>query len=137
MQYGLLGPQQAVKNIERYLKDWQLLGDTKFRVPAKASTLMQTAYRPELDISPELVLIFTLSTIFIISIVATISAIVVDKWELILIDRSVIIELRILILSLLFLETNSKLGTSLRARTRSSHATSVCLYFQKSCVIQN
>ena len=46
---------QAVKNVEQYLNDCHHIGDTRFRIPAKANIPMRTLYRPELDTSPELV----------------------------------------------------------------------------------
>jgi len=46
--------QQAVKNVETYLTDRKRLGDTRFRLPAKANTPMKTSYRAELDVSTEL-----------------------------------------------------------------------------------
>ena len=47
--------QAAVTNVETYLKDngLQLPGPVH-KLPAKAETPMQTSYRPELDVSPEL-----------------------------------------------------------------------------------
>ena len=46
--------QAAVKNIEKYLDDLKCLGDVRYRLPVKASTPMQTSYRCELDVTPEL-----------------------------------------------------------------------------------
>ena len=46
--------QAAVKNVEKALNDRQRLGDDRFRLPAKANTPINTSYRPELDVSPEL-----------------------------------------------------------------------------------
>jgi len=46
--------QTAVKNVEKALADRQRLGDDRFRLPAKVNTPINTSYRPELDVSPEL-----------------------------------------------------------------------------------
>ncbi|CAJ1963375.1 unnamed protein product, partial [Cylindrotheca closterium] len=46
--------QAAVKNVERYLNDRCKAGDERFKLKPKAMTPMQTSYRPELDVSPEL-----------------------------------------------------------------------------------
>ena len=46
--------QAAVKNVEKALGDRQLLGDNRFKLPARAKTPMPSSYRVELDISPEL-----------------------------------------------------------------------------------
>ena len=46
--------QAAVKNVERYLADRCKTGDERFKLKPKAMTPMQTSYRPELDVSPEL-----------------------------------------------------------------------------------
>jgi hypothetical protein len=43
--------QAAVKNVEEYLAK---RGDANWKLPTKAETPMQTSYRPELDVSPEL-----------------------------------------------------------------------------------
>jgi hypothetical protein len=44
----------AVNNVETYLAKQLKLGNSKWTLPAKAETPMQTSYRPELDVSPEL-----------------------------------------------------------------------------------
>jgi hypothetical protein len=44
----------AVKNVENYLEKRKESGNSTFRLPAKAETPIQTSYRPELDITPEL-----------------------------------------------------------------------------------
>ena len=44
----------AVDNVETYLVKQLKLGNSKWKLPAKAETPMQTSYRPELDVSPEL-----------------------------------------------------------------------------------
>jgi hypothetical protein len=44
----------AVDNVETYLAKQLKLGNSKWKLPAKAETPMQTSYRPELDVSPEL-----------------------------------------------------------------------------------
>ena len=41
-------------NVETYLTKQVKLGNSKRRLPAKAETPLQTLYRPELDVSPEL-----------------------------------------------------------------------------------
>ncbi len=41
----------AVKNVEEYLSTRD---DERWRLPAKAETPLQTSYRPELDVTPEL-----------------------------------------------------------------------------------
>ena len=46
--------QTAVKNVSNYLKERHQNGDTKFSMPNKATTPIQTSYRPELDVSPVL-----------------------------------------------------------------------------------
>ncbi|CAJ1966194.1 unnamed protein product [Cylindrotheca closterium] len=46
--------QAAVKNVERYLNDRSKAGDERFKLKPKAMTPMQTSFRPELDVSPEL-----------------------------------------------------------------------------------
>ncbi|CAJ1957768.1 unnamed protein product, partial [Cylindrotheca closterium] len=46
--------QAAVMNVERYLNDRCKAGDERFKLKPKAMTPMQTSYRPELDVSPEL-----------------------------------------------------------------------------------
>jgi len=43
--------QAAVKNVEEYLCKRD---DVNWKLPTKAETPLQTAYRPELDVSPEL-----------------------------------------------------------------------------------
>ena len=43
--------RSAVKNVEEYLKK---RGDGRWFLPAKAETPIQSTYRPELDVSPEL-----------------------------------------------------------------------------------
>jgi hypothetical protein len=43
--------QAAVKNVEDYIEKQS---DPRWKLPAKAETPMQTSYRPELDVSPEL-----------------------------------------------------------------------------------
>jgi hypothetical protein len=43
--------QSAVKNVESYIAKRD---DPNWNLPAKAETPMQTSYRPELDVSPEL-----------------------------------------------------------------------------------
>jgi hypothetical protein len=43
--------QAAVKNVEEYLDK---RADTRWKMPAKADTPIQTSFRPELDVSPEL-----------------------------------------------------------------------------------
>ena len=43
--------QSAVRNVEEYLKK---RGDGRWSLPAKAETPIQSTYRPELDVSPEL-----------------------------------------------------------------------------------
>ena len=43
--------QAAVKNVEDYLGKQD---NPNWRLPKKADTPMQTSYRPELDVSPEL-----------------------------------------------------------------------------------
>ena len=43
--------QTAVKNVEEYLSKRD---DVNWKLPAKAETPLQTSYRPELDVSPEL-----------------------------------------------------------------------------------
>jgi hypothetical protein len=43
--------QSAVKNVESYLAKRE---DPNWNLPAKAETPMQTSYRPELQVSPEL-----------------------------------------------------------------------------------
>jgi hypothetical protein len=44
----------VVNNVELYLTKQMKLGNSKWKLPAKAETPMQTSYRPELDVSPEL-----------------------------------------------------------------------------------
>jgi hypothetical protein len=44
----------AVNNVETYLAKQLKLGHSKWKLPAKAETPMQTSYRPELDVTPEL-----------------------------------------------------------------------------------
>jgi hypothetical protein len=46
--------KSAVTNVEAYLTKQAKLGNSKWKLPAKAETPMQTSYRPELDVSPEL-----------------------------------------------------------------------------------
>jgi hypothetical protein len=46
--------KSAVENVETYLKKQEKLGNSKWKLPKKAETPMQTSYRPELDVSPEL-----------------------------------------------------------------------------------
>ena len=46
--------QEAVKNIQKYLDDLRTVGNTKYSFPVKANTPMQTSYRCELDVTPEL-----------------------------------------------------------------------------------
>eukprot|EP00980_Cylindrotheca_fusiformis_P000893 scaffold235_cov88-Cylindrotheca_fusiformis.AAC.1 len=46
--------QAAVKNVEEYLAKRHAKGDMTYKLPSKAETPMTTAYRPELDVSPEL-----------------------------------------------------------------------------------
>ena len=46
--------QAAVRNVEGYLQKRKEAGDTKFSLPRRATTPIQTTYRPELDVSPEL-----------------------------------------------------------------------------------
>ena len=41
--------QSAVKNVEEYLSKQE---DVNWKLPTKAETLLQTSYRPELDVSP-------------------------------------------------------------------------------------
>jgi hypothetical protein len=43
--------QAAVKNVESYLEK---RNDNRWKLPPKAETPLQTSYRPELDVSPEL-----------------------------------------------------------------------------------
>jgi hypothetical protein len=43
--------QAAVKNVEAYLS---MIDDERWRLPEKAETPLQTSYRPELDVTPEL-----------------------------------------------------------------------------------
>jgi hypothetical protein len=44
----------AVTNVEMYLAKLARQGNTKWKLPAVAETPMQTSYRPELDVTPEL-----------------------------------------------------------------------------------
>jgi hypothetical protein len=44
----------AVNNMESYLTKQMKLGNSKWKLPAKAETPMQTSYGLELDVSPEL-----------------------------------------------------------------------------------
>ena len=46
--------QLAVKNVEDYLKEHAKNEDTRFTMPNKAKTPMQSTYRPELNMTPEL-----------------------------------------------------------------------------------
>jgi hypothetical protein len=46
--------QSAVRNVEEYLAERHAKGDTEYKMPQRADTPMQTSYRPELDVSPEL-----------------------------------------------------------------------------------
>jgi hypothetical protein len=46
--------KSAVTNVEAYLTKQAKLLNSKWKLPTKAETPMQTSYRPELDISPEL-----------------------------------------------------------------------------------
>ena len=46
--------KSAVTNVEAYLTKQAKLLNPKWKLPTKAETPMQTSYRPELDISPEL-----------------------------------------------------------------------------------
>lgn len=46
--------QAAVKNVEEYIKQRIEQGDKRYSLPRKAEAPMQSTYRPELDVSPEL-----------------------------------------------------------------------------------
>jgi hypothetical protein len=46
--------KSAVTNVEAYLTKQAKLLNSKWKLPRKAETPMQTSYRPELDVSPEL-----------------------------------------------------------------------------------
>ena len=46
--------QSAVANVEKALADRQRLGDNRFKLPPRPRTPIQSSYRVELDISPEL-----------------------------------------------------------------------------------
>ena len=46
--------QASVKITEKYLRDLHAIGDTRYRLPKRARTPMQTSYRPELDVTPDL-----------------------------------------------------------------------------------
>ena len=46
--------QAAVKNVEEYLERRQRAGDNMFSMPKRADTPLPSAYRPELDVTPEL-----------------------------------------------------------------------------------
>ena len=46
--------QAAVKNVEEYLERRQRAGDNMFSMPKIADTPLPSAYRPELDVTPEL-----------------------------------------------------------------------------------
>lgn len=46
--------QAAVQRVKDHLQELHAAGDTRFRLPARANTPMQTAYRAELDVTPEL-----------------------------------------------------------------------------------
>jgi hypothetical protein len=45
----------AVTNVEMYLAKLVRQGNTKWKLPAVAETPTQTSYRPELDVTPELI----------------------------------------------------------------------------------
>jgi hypothetical protein len=45
----------TVTNVEMYLAKLVRQGNTKWKLPAIAETPMQTSYRPELDVTPELI----------------------------------------------------------------------------------
>ena len=46
--------QAAVKNVEEYLERRQRAGDNMFSMPKSSDTPLPSAYRPELDVTPEL-----------------------------------------------------------------------------------
>ena len=46
--------QAAVKNVEEYLERRQRAGDNMFSMPKRSDTPLPSAYRPELDVTPEL-----------------------------------------------------------------------------------
>ena len=58
VEFWALGSSQyvrlAVNNIETYLTNQVKLGNSKWRLPEKAETPIQTSYIPELDVSPGL-----------------------------------------------------------------------------------